>query len=130
MQIDTRKVSELQKAQAELEVLKATVVELREELEELNIDFKLEKRISKVLSQHLNLLTKYLLFLVRCGISNGWPLCRMDVILNKLHNGLGDISEDDERSLLGDWESDRQSSDTTTEDRESAQQECIHTDRV
>ena len=133
MQVDAKKASELQKSQAELKVLKATVVEIREQLKESDLDLKLEIRKSNALSQQLNLLTEFLIPLVRCGIRNGRRWGQLYDLLDNLHNGMVDSSEDDERSLLGDWKSDRQeakSSDTTTEDRESAQQECIHTDRV
>ncbi len=123
MQVDAKKASELQKSQAELKVLKATVVEIREQLKESDLDLKLEIRKSNALSQQLNLLTEFLIPLVRCGIRNGRRWGQLYDLLDNVHNGMVDSSEDDERSLLGDWKSDRQeakSSDTTTEDRGSA----------
>lgn len=129
MQVEARNTLELQKSitiectknqilQAELKESRATVVKLDEELKELNLNFQLERRESSALNKECQLLRKYVIPLVRRIIQNGLPLEQLEVILDALHNGTGDNPEDVE-----DWESDRQeaeSSNTTTEDRGSA----------
>jgi len=110
MRVDANKASELQKL---LDIERTKNQRIQAELKELNLDIQLDRRERNALRKECRLLREWVIHFLRI-IHDCLPLKQLGIKLDALLREMGTKSEDDERSLLGDW------SDTTTEDSGSA----------